>query len=126
MQDLTATQRKHQHCVTSDPAYMAAMNLPNLLSRNLLLFGYAMAFWLLLIILDVTLQFNGVVAGLLYWVSLIILFTALWYVNMPVVSSIQNEMLRFGGIVLLTTLITIIFMFLGIALSMQFKSLIGG
>lgn len=102
------------------------MNLSHLLTRNLLLFGYVLAFWLLLVILDVTLQFNCVIAGLLYWVSLVSLFMALWYVNLPAVRTIESDMLRFTGIVLLTTLITVIFIFFGIAISAQFKSLIGG
>ncbi len=97
-----------------------------LLKRTLLLFAYALAFWLFLITLDVTLGFNGTVAGLLYWISLVVLFLALWYTNLPLVQSIRHEVLRFIAIMVLVMGLTVGFLFLGYFVGVNYKLLIGG
>ncbi len=97
-----------------------------LLKRNLHLFAYALAFWLLLITLDVTLGFDGIVAGLLYWITLVVLFLALWYTNLALVQPLRSEVLRFFAIMLLAMCLTVVFIFLGYLVGVNYKLLIGG
>ena len=97
------------------------MNLLQLFKRNVLLFSYALIVWLGLTLLEVTLGFDGTLAGLVYWATLIILFLALWYANLPAVQSIRNETLRFCASIVLTTLIITIFLLAGIAIGASFK-----
>jgi len=92
-----------------------------LLKRNLLLFAYALAFWLFLITLDVTLGFNGMIAGLLYWISLIVLFLALWYANLSLVQPLSNEALRFFAIMMLAMWLTVVFIFFGYFVGVNYK-----
>lgn len=97
-----------------------------LLKRNLLLFAYALAFWLFLITLDVTLDFNGMAAGLLYWMSLVMLFLTLWYTNLSLVQPLRSELFRFFAIMLLAMWLTVVFIFFGYFVGVNYKLLIGG
>lgn len=100
------------------------MNPLQLLKRNLVLFSYALLTWLGLTGLEVVLGFAGILAGLIYWVTLIILFLAVWYANVPAVRNINNEIHRFFASLILTTLITMIFIIAGIISGAYFKHFI--
>jgi hypothetical protein len=100
------------------------MNLLQILKRNLVIFSYALLTWLGLIVLEVVLDFDGMFAGLIYWISLIILFLAVWYANVAAVRNINNEIRRFFASLLLTTLITTIFLVAGIVIGAYFKHVI--
>jgi len=100
------------------------MNLLQILKRNLLIFSYALLTWLGLIVLEVVLDFDGMLAGLIYWISLIILFLAVWYANVAAVRNINNEIQRFFASLVLTTLITTIFLIVGIVIGAYFKHVI--
>jgi len=98
----------------------------SLLKRNLLLFSYALAFWLVLITLDVSLGFNGAFAGFLFWVTLLMLFLALWYTNLPLVKPCRHELIRFIAIFSLALCLTVVFILLGFFVGLNYKLLIGG
>lgn len=100
------------------------MGLTRNLLRHLVLFAYAMTVWLGLVVLEVVLGFDGIVAGLCYWASLILLFLGIWYANIPIVRQVNNEYLRFGASLGLTTLIITIFIITGIIIGAIFKRFI--
>ncbi len=100
------------------------MKLLQILKRNLVLFGYALITWIGLIVLEVVASFDGTLAGLAYWLTLIILFLAVWYANLPAVHNINNEIQRFFASLFLTTLITTILLIAGIVIGSYFKHLI--
>lgn len=102
------------------------MSLLIILKRHLLVFGTVLGFWLGLILLDTVLNLSGLLSGILYWLSLIVLYVTLWYLNVPTVRSIRNEWGRFLGLFVLTTLITTLFMGTGLMIGIKFKTLIGG
>ncbi len=100
------------------------MKLCRIFLRHSVLFVYALAAWLGLIILEVVLGFDGILAGLFYWASLILLFLGIWYANIPTVRQINNEIIRFGVSLGLTTLILTLFIISGMVIGSIFKRLI--
>ena len=97
-----------------------------ILQRQLTVFAIALGFWLALILLDTSLGLSGTFSGILYWLSLIVLYMAIWFRNLPLVKGVHNDWIRFLGLFVLTTLIITVFMGIGLLVGIKFKTLIGG
>ena len=63
--------------------------------KNLLLFIGTLAFWLVLISIDVLTGYSGVLLQLIYGLSMFSLFVAFWLVNRTTVKNFGNEVTQF-------------------------------
>jgi len=86
-------------------------------TKNLILFGSTLVFWLVLISIELATGYSGIFLQGIYGISLFALFVAFWLVNRTSVSVLENEFAQFfasGAIALtLTTLFLITALFLG-------------
>lgn len=72
--------------------------------KNMLLFFGTLAFWLVLITIEVATGYSGPVLQIMYALSLFSLFVAFWLVNRATVQHLKNEFAQFfaSGAIALT------------------------
>ena len=74
--------------------------------KNMLIFFAMLAFWLVLVCIEVLTGYSGVFLQIIYGTTLFSLFVAFWLVNRATVRNIQNEFLQFfasGALALVLT-----------------------
>jgi hypothetical protein len=63
--------------------------------KNMLLFFGTLAFWLVLITIEVLTGYSGIFLQIVYGLSMFSLFVAFWMVNRETVKNINNEFTQF-------------------------------
>jgi hypothetical protein len=89
--------------------------------RNTIIFAASLAFWLLLITIEVLFGYSGIVLQALYGILLFGLLIGLWLGNRPLFATIKNPFFRFcaGGVLAFS--IWTLFLFCAINFGIVFK-----
>ncbi len=94
--------------------------------KNVILFCWALALRVILITIEVFLNYTGIALQAVYAISILSLFVVIWFVNRPLVARIKGTVLQFVSCSAIALLLTGLFVFIALVQGTFFKLLIKG
>ena len=94
--------------------------------KNVVLFGIALALWLILITIEVFTGYSGLFLQAVYALSLLAVFVTFWLVNRSIVVGIKSEALQMVSCGAIAVALTGLFLIMAVVVGVNFKFLIGG
>ena len=94
--------------------------------KNMLLFFGTLAFWLVLITVEVLTGYSGIFMQILYGLSMFSLFVSFWLVNRKTVKNIGNEFTQFFASGVIAILLAGFFFVTVLVVGVAYKKMIEG
>ena len=94
--------------------------------KNMLLFFGTLAFWLVLITVEVLTDYSGIFLQVIYGLSMFALFIAFWLVNRTTVRNINGEFAQFFASGAIAIALMGLFIITALVIGVAYKKIIQG